>query len=80
MNIEILKQFFMWATVLNFGLLAIWTLVLGLMPEFAYRAHIRFVKLSRESWNNQMFALLAFYKLMVMLFFATPWVVLLVIT
>lgn len=37
MNVETLKAFFMWSTVINFGILLLWILMIGFAKDSFYK-------------------------------------------
>ncbi len=80
MNIEILKEFFMWNTVIHLGLF-IWT---GLMctccKSFIYRAHGKMFGLGEEAIDAFLYGFLALYKIVFLVFVLVPWFALMIIS
>ena len=80
MNIEILKLFFMWCTILNAGLLILSFLIWMVAADFIYKVHGKWFSMPRESFNLVFYAFIGFYKLFVCVFCFVPWVALVLIS
>lgn len=76
----ILQQFFMWAVIVNVILFAITALFVMLAPETVYKTQRKFVPLNRKNFNIVLYSFLGFYKIMIIIFCVTPYVVLLIIS
>ena len=79
MDIQTLISFFMWCTIINGGMMIVAGLMFLTIPEFIYRIHSRWIDISRETFNAVMYATLAFFKAIFILFNLVPWLVVLII-
>ncbi len=81
MNIEILKLFFMWCTILNVALLVLSFLVVsfGFGRDFVYRMHSKWFPMPRETFNAVIYAVIGVYKIFVFVFNIVPWIALTII-
>ena len=52
MDIQTLTTFFMWCTLINGGLLALWTLFFMFTPDLVYRIQNKWFPLPRETYNE----------------------------
>ena len=79
MDIQTLISFFMWCTIINGGMFIFAVLMFLTMSDFIYRMHSRWIEISRETFNAVMYATLAFFKAIFILFNLVPWIVLTII-
>ncbi len=79
MTIETLTAFFMWCTIINSGLLVLWTLIFLCAPDLVYRMQRKFFPISKEEFTLVFYGFLGVFKIFVLVFNAVPWVVLLII-
>ena len=76
MNLEMLKQFFMWCTVINLGLF-IWMAVMCIgCRSFICRVHGKMFGLSEDTINAMLYGFLGFYKIVFIVFVLVPWLAL----
>jgi len=80
MDIQMLKMFFMWCTIIDGSILVIWTLFLVLAPDFIYRMQSKFFVVTREAYNNIIYSFLGLFKLFFIFLNVVPYVALLIIT
>lgn len=81
MNIEIAKSFFLWCTIINYGVLLLWSGVFLFAHDWHYRLTTRwFRKLSVEQYDNVIFVGIAFFKISIILFSLVPYVALCIIS
>ena len=78
MNIQILSVFFMWCTIINFGLLILMSLILVCAGEWIYRIHSKWFPMSRETFNVVIYSFLGLYKTIFIVFCLVPYIVLLI--
>ncbi len=76
MNIEHLRDFLLYCTVINFATLGLWALFFLLPHEWIYRAVNRMFHLSAEQFDAINLGLIVWYKCMVVLFNLTPYLAL----
>ena len=74
MTIELLSEFLLWCTIMNFGLLIIWWLGFMLLHDMIHRLHGRWFKLSVEQFDAIHYAGMAIYKLAIFMFSLVPYV------
>ena len=79
MDIQTLTSFFMWCTIINIGFLIFLALIYLLVPNVTYRLQSRFIPISRETFDMVFYSFIGAFKLLVLVFFAVPWIVLLII-
>ena len=76
MNIEMVRDGFLWCTLINYGVLLVWFLVFILARDFTQRLHGRWFQLSRQQFDVIHYAGMAVFKLGIILFNLVPYVAL----
>ena len=71
-----LRTFFGWCTVINLGILLYWIIALVFARELVFWAHTSAVEISKESFAEINYAMMGYFKLAVILFNVTPYLVL----
>lgn len=79
MNIEILRNFFMWCTIINFGILMVWWLSFLLIHDWMQRLHGRWFHFPKEHFDAIHYAGMAFFKLAIFIFNLVPFIALCII-
>lgn len=79
MDLQFLVKFLVWCTIINGGLLLLWSLIIPLAPDFIFRVMARWFPLSRETHNIVMYALVGFFKIIFIFFNLVPLIVLLML-
>lgn len=79
MDIQLLTKFFMWCTVLNGGLLFLWTAFTMFTPDLVYRLQNNWYPIPRESFNIIIYSFLGLFKIFFIVFNVVPYVALLII-
>lgn len=79
LDMQALTAFFMWCTILNGGILILWTVFLVFMPDFVYRLQSTWFPIPRETYNVVIYAFLGLFKLLFLVFSAVPYIALLLI-
>ncbi len=79
MDIQTLTDFFMWCTIINGGLLAVWAIVCMCPLDWIYNTHSKWFPISREAFNVAMYSFLGLFKILFLVFNAVPYVALLII-
>jgi hypothetical protein len=80
MDMAILKEFFMWCTIINLGLF-IWMAVMCMTCKgFIQRVHGKMFGLSPEIINSMLYGFLGLYKIVFIVFVLVPWIALTVMT
>ncbi len=76
MDVAALKHFFMWGAILNGGLFLLGFAVMRLAGDWLYRMRGAWYSVSRETFDRVNYAVFAFYKVCILLFFVVPWIAL----
>ena len=71
-----LRTFLGWCSVINLGILLYWILALVFARDWVFWAHTCAVDISKESFAEINYAMMGYYKLAVILFNVTPYLVL----
>ena len=79
MDIERLTAFFMWCTVINGGMLALWAVMCLCAMDFVYRIHSKWFPMPRETFNVVMYLFLGLFKIFFLFFNLVPYVAILVL-
>jgi len=79
MDIESIRAFFMWCTILNFALLILSSLICLFARDWAYRIHSKWFSISRETFNVAIYSFLGLYKIFIFVFNLIPYIALLII-
>ena len=79
MSIQTLTSFFMWCTIINGGLLALWTSMFMVAPDMVYRTQSKWFPIPRETFDMVMYAFLGLFKIVFLVFNAVPYVALLIV-
>ena len=79
MTVELLREFLLWCLVINFGLLTMWFLFIALAGDMIYRLHGKWFKMPRETFDAIHYSGMAFFKIIVFVFNAVPYIALLIV-
>jgi len=80
MDIQKLKRFFMWCTIID-GILLIFSFALcALVPGLIYSIHGKLFHISPETLNVLIYSFLGLFKIFWLVFNVTPYITLLIIT
>lgn len=79
MNIATVREFFMWCTIINGGLLCLSSFVCIFLGDFSYRMNNRFFSISRETFNVIVCSFIALLKIFVLAFNLAPYIALSII-
>ena len=77
MNIAVLKEFFMWMTVINLGIFIFSAVMCMLLKDFIVRMHGKLFGLSPEAIKAMLYGFLGVYKIVFIVFVFVPWLALL---
>lgn len=78
MDIQTLTNFFMWCTIMNGGILILWTVFFLFAPDFIYRIQSRWFPIPREIYNVAIYSFLGIFKIVFLIFNVVPYVALLI--
>jgi hypothetical protein len=76
MSIEVTRNFLLWCTVINYGILMVWFLFFVFAHDWILRIHGRWFRLSNDQFDALHYAGMAIFKVGIMLFNLVPFVVL----
>lgn len=80
MNIEVLRSFLLWCTVINYGILLVWFLFFVFAHDGIQRVHGKWFHFSREQFNALHYIGMAIFKIGIILFNLVPYVVLCIVS
>ena len=78
MDIQILRKFFMWCTIMNGALLLLWAIMCVFALDWVYRTQSRWFPMPRESFTVVMYSFLGLFKIIVLTFNVIPYLALLI--
>jgi hypothetical protein len=76
MSVDLVRNAFLWCTVINYVVLLVWFLLYMLPHQWLYRLWARWFRLRAEQFDAINFAGIALYKLGILLFNLAPYVAL----
>jgi hypothetical protein len=76
MSIELMRNFLLWCTVINYGILLVWFLVFALAHDWMRRFHGRWFRLSDEQFDALHYMGMSIYKIGILLLNLVPFIVL----
>lgn len=79
MDIQTMITFFMWCTIINGSLLALWTLFLMFAPDLMLRSQKMVLQTPKENFNVIMYSFLGLFKIFFLIFNVVPYIALLII-
>jgi hypothetical protein len=80
MSLETLRRFFLWCTVLNYGLLLWWNLLFLLPHGWMHRLWGRWFRLSADQFDAINACGIVLYKMGIILFNLVPYIALLIVS
>jgi len=80
MTVNELKEFLLWSTAINYGILFLWFGVFVFAHDWLYRMHSRWFKLSVETFDALNYVGVSIYKIGVLLLNLVPLIVLYIIS
>ena len=79
MDIRVLKEFFMWCTVINGSLLILWVTMCLVAPDLVYRTQNKWFPIPRETFNVVIYWFLGLFKILFLVFNFVPYVALVLV-
>lgn len=76
MNVETLRNFFLWCLIINTGLLLYWFAFFSLAHDWLYRFHGRWFKLPVEKFDTIHYGGMAIFKILIFVFNLAPYIAL----
>lgn len=80
MTMNELKDFLLWSTAINYGVVLVWFGVFVCAHDWLFRMHTRWFKLSAENFDALNYAAMALYEIGIVLFNLVPLIALHVIS
>ena len=80
MSIEVARNFLLWSTVINYGILLVWFLVFVFAHDWIQRIHGRWFRLSSDHFDALHYAGMAIYKVGIILFNLSPLIALYIVS
>jgi hypothetical protein len=79
MDIQTLKTFFMWCTIINGSILILWALIFMFALDLVYRIQSKWFQIPKDKFEILFYSFLGIFKIFFLVFNAVPYVVLLII-
>ncbi len=79
MQLELIRAFFGWCTIINGGLVLFSFLVCSLAGDWAYRMHSKWFPISREAFTQTIYCFIGAMKLIVLMFNLVPYLALVIV-
>lgn len=80
MDIQMLKEFFMWCSIISVSVMVFWTLVFMAIPDLVYKSQKWvFPKMTRDNFDLIMYCYIGIFKIFFIIFNLIPFLVLLII-
>ena len=76
MTIAMTRNFLLWCTVIDYGVLLVWFLVFVFAHDWMFRIYGRWFRLSRDQFDALHYAGLSIFKIGIILFNLVPFIVL----
>lgn len=76
MTMTSLLGFLGWCTVINVGILILWFLCFALGHDAFFRYHSKLFKITAQQFDAIHYALMGYYKFLILVFNAVPYLVL----
>ena len=76
MTIELIRDFLLWCTVIDYGVLLVWFLVFVFAHDWLLHVHGRWFHLSRDRFDTLHYAGMSIFKIGIILFNLVPFIVL----
>ncbi len=79
MKVETAQSFFLWCTVINFGILLLWSLVFKLAHDWHYRMTSKWFRVSVEQYDLLIFWGVTLFKVAILVFSLVPYLALCIV-
>jgi hypothetical protein len=73
MELEMIRAFFAWCSVLNMGLLLLWAMFFMFAHDWTYRIHSKWFNMPIDKFDTMHYAGIALFKMGVLLFNLVPY-------
>ena len=79
MDLETVRAFFMWCTIMNAGLLVLSFVICAFAGDWVYKMHSKWFAIPRETFNVVIYSFIGLFKLFVLVFNLVPYLALLIV-
>ena len=79
MGLQQICDMLMWCTIINFGVLLLWSGMFLCGAGWIYRLHSKLFPMSREAFNMAHYSGMGLYKLAILVFNVVPYIALLIV-
>lgn len=79
MNINVVRAFFKWCTIINGGLLIFASLSIRFAGDWTFGMHSDWIPITRDAFNGEVYLLLGFFKIIVIVFNIVPYLALVIV-
>ena len=79
MSLEVTRNFLLWCTVINWGILLVWFLIFAFAHDWIQGIYGRWFRLSRDQFDAIHYAVMGIFKIGIILFNLVPYVVLCIV-
>jgi hypothetical protein len=79
MDIQTVREFFMWCTIINGALLVLSFLICASAGGWIYEIHSKWFPISREAFNVAIYSFLGVYKMLFIALNLVPYLALLIV-
>ena len=79
MDVETLRAFFMWCTIINVVLMCISIVLCAFGGDWIYRMHGKWFPMPKQTFTVVLYAFLGMYKIFIFVFNIVPYVALLIV-
>jgi len=79
MRIELIRDMFMWTSIINMGLLLWWWLIFVLAHDFVYRMHTKWFRIPADNFDAIHYTGMMYFKLFIFAANIVPYAVLFIV-
>lgn len=79
MDINTIRAFFKWCTIINGGLLIFSFLLMKFSGDWVFRVHSQWIPITEDAFYVAIYSLLGFFKIIVIVFNLVPYIALVII-
>ena len=79
MNIDTIRTFLMWCTIINGALLLLSVMICANAGDWVYRMHTRWFAMPRETFNVAIYCFLGLFKIFFLLLNLVPYIALVIV-
>jgi len=79
MTIDQIRDFFLWCSIINIGVLLCWFVMLLAAHDWVYRVHSRWFPMPKERFDTIHYSGMGLFKLIIFVFNVVPYLALLIV-